>query len=56
MKPGKQPEEQLRISLYTLTMYHTQSKIMIQGNYKDQWENDEFEKLRSIVRKVEEGD
>ena len=28
---------------------------MIQGNYKDQWENDEFEKLRSIVSKVEEG-
>ena len=55
MKPGKQPEEQLRTSLYTLTMYHTQLKIMIQGNYKDQWENDEFEKLRSIVSKVEEG-
>ena len=56
LKPGKQPEEQLRISLYTLTMYHTQLKIMIQGNYKDQWKNDEFEKLRSIVSKVEEGD
>ena len=27
---------------------------MIQGNYKDQWENDEFEKLRSIVNKIEE--
>lgn len=61
---GKPPHEKLKFTavtvsknnskLFVVTLYHTTSKILVQGTKSIEWENEEYKPLHKIIHKMSE--